>query len=147
MIRVAIGNLTLGLALATPAITAKANPTPFTWNLSNGTVVTADTVQTTDFLVNEQPATGEANDQYVMRIGGFTLNGTTVTPTDLNSSFGLYVEGTLALHGSGLVSVYDSGHFTLKLDPTNNDGSLSAITSGVHFSNPAGIADDVTLAE
>jgi hypothetical protein len=31
-------------------------------------------------------------------------------------------------------------------DPTNNDGTLSATTSGVSFSNPAGTADDVTLA-
>ena len=138
--------LWLGLVLTTPAIAALANPTPFTWNFSNGTQVTADTVQTTDFLVNVQPPTGEASDQYVMRIGGFTLNGTSVTPAGLNSAFGLYVEGTLALHAVGAFSVYDSGTFALKLDPTNDDGSLHATTSGVNFSNPGGISNDVTLA-
>jgi hypothetical protein len=142
-----IRTLALGLVvLTTPTFAALANPTPFTWKLSNGTQVTADTVQTTDFLVNVQPPTGEASDQYVMRIDGFTLNGATATPAGLNSAFGLYVEGTLALHANGPVSVYDSGTFALKLDPTNNDGSLSATTSGVNFSNPAGLTDDVTLA-
>jgi hypothetical protein len=141
-----IRTLALGLVLTTPTFAASANPTPFTWNLPNGTQVTADAVQTTDFLVNVQPTTGEASDQYVMRIDGFTLNGTAVTPAGLNSAFGLYVEGTLALHANGPVSVYDSGTFAVKLDPTNNDGLLSAATSGVSFSKPAGLADDVTLA-
>jgi hypothetical protein len=101
---------------------------------------------TTDFLVNRQPPTGEASDQYIEQIDGFSLNGTPAPLPGLNSTFGLYFEGTLALHANGPVSVYDSGTFALMADPTNNDGSLSATTSGVNFSNQPGTADDVALA-
>ena len=52
----AIGNLTFGLFLTTPTFAALASSTPFTWNLPNGTLVTADTVKTTDFLVQRAAA-------------------------------------------------------------------------------------------
>jgi hypothetical protein len=82
-----------------------------------------------------------------MQINGFSLNGAPVPLPGLNTTFGLYVEGTLALHADGPVSVYDSGTFALMSDPTNDDGTLSAtVAGGASFSNPANTADDVTLA-
>jgi hypothetical protein len=93
--------VTLGLLLAAPAFGASADP--FTWDLSNvnpslaGVHITADTVSTTDFLVNRAPPTGEGSDQYIMQINGFSLNGAPVPLTGplagLNSTFGLYVRG------------------------------------------------------
>jgi hypothetical protein len=146
--------MALGLLLTGPAFGASADP--FTWNLSNaspslaGVEITADTVMMTDFLVNFQlpPPATEGSDQFVMRIDGFGLNGAPVPLSGplagLNSTFGLYLEGTLGVHG--VPSIYDSGTIALVADPTNDDGSLSATTSGVSFSNPAGTTDDVTLA-
>jgi hypothetical protein len=140
----------LALLLTAPAFGASADP--FTWNLSNaspslaGVEITADTVMMTDFLVNFQPPppATEGSDQFIMRIDGFSLSGAPVALPGLNSSFALYLEGTLGVHG--VPSIYDSGTIALVADPTNNDGSLSATTGGVSFSNPAGTADDVTLA-
>jgi hypothetical protein len=153
MIPSTIRKVALGLLMAAPAFGASAAE-PFTWNLSGvnpslaGVTITADTVMTTDFLVNRAPPTGEGSDQYIMRIDGFSLDGTTVPLTGalagLNNTFGLYVEGTLALHANGPVSVYDSGTFALMADPTNDDGSLSATTSGANFSGDT--TNDVTLA-
>lgn len=53
---------------------------------------------------------------------------------------------------SGDLSVYGPGTIGLLMDPTNNDGSLSAVlndstqTGGVSFFNPKGTVDDITLA-
>lgn len=67
----------------------------------------------------------------------------------LNTEYGLYIEGTVAVSPT---NTYGPGTIALLLDPTNNDGSLSATfnsatqTGGVSFSNSAGQADDITLA-
>jgi hypothetical protein len=157
-----IRKITLGLLMAAPAFGASADP--FTWNLSNvnpslaGVTITADSVMMTDYLVNGGPcpsticaspiAPGEGYDQFIMRIDGFSLDGTTVPLTGalagLNHTFGLYLEGSVGAHG--VPSVYDQGRFAIVADPTNNDGTLSATTDGVNFSTPANTMDDVTLA-
>jgi hypothetical protein len=101
---------------------------------------------TDDFLFNSP----NGYDTFVLKVAGFTVNGEAVNVPGLNSSYGLYIEGTVAV--SGTPSVYGPGTIALLLDPTDNDGSLSAFfnsttqTGGVSFSNPSGTADDLTLA-
>jgi hypothetical protein len=103
------------------------------------------TANTTDYLFNS-PA---GYDSFIMKINGFTDNGKAVDIPGLNSKFGMYIEGTVAVSPS---NVYGPGTISLLLDPTNNDGTPSAslnkttLTGGVSFSNPAGQADDITLA-
>jgi hypothetical protein len=101
---------------------------------------------TQDFLFNSP----NGYDTFVMRVTGATVDGHAVTVPGLNTKFGLYIEGTVAV--SGTPSVYGPGTIALLMDPTNNDGSLSAFfntstqNGGVSFSNPTGTGDDVTLA-
>jgi hypothetical protein len=107
------------------------------------------TASTTDFLALTPSATA-AVDTFILKIDGFSENGVPIQIPGLNTSFGLYIEGTVDLHGTP--SVYGPGTISLVLDPTNNDGTLSATwnsatqTASVGFSNPANTADDITLA-
>jgi hypothetical protein len=100
---------------------------------------------TDDFLFNSP----NGYDTFVLRVNGFTVDGKAINVPGLNSDYGLYIEGTVAVSPE---NVYGPGTIALLLDPTNNDGSLSAsfnaatLTGGVSFSNSAGTADDITLA-
>ncbi len=100
---------------------------------------------TDDFLFNSP----NGYDTFVLKVTGFTVDGKAINVPGLNSEYGLYIEGTVAVSST---SVYGPGTIALLLDPTNNDGSLSASfdsatqTGGVSFSNPTGTADDITLA-
>src|SRR5580700_2948220 len=95
---------------------------------------------TDDFLFNSP----NGYDSFVLRVTGFTVNGKAIDVPGLNSDYGLYIEGTVAVSPE---NVYGPGTIALLLDPTNNDGSLNASfdsgtqTGGVSFSNPAGTAD------
>jgi hypothetical protein len=88
-------------------------------------------------------------DTFVLRVTGLAVGGKAVDVPGLNTEYGLYIEGTVAVSPQ---NVYGPGTIALLLDPTNNDGSLNASfdsatqTGGVSFSNPAGTADDITLA-
>jgi hypothetical protein len=101
---------------------------------------------TQDYLYNSP----SGYDTFVLKVTGATVNGTAVDIPGLNSKLGLYIEGTVAV--SGNPSVYGPGTIALLLDPTNNDGSLSATfnsstqSGSVSFSNPSGTNDDITLA-
>jgi hypothetical protein len=101
---------------------------------------------TQDYLYNSP----SGYDTFVLKVTGATVNGTAVDIPGLNSKFGLYIEGTVAV--SGNPSVYGPGTIALLLDPTDNDGSLSATfnsstqSGSVSFSNPSGKSDDTTLA-
>ena len=82
----------------------------------------------------------------IQTIDGFTLGGAPVSAPGLNSSYGLYLE----LFGSGQPI---AGAFTfsflnvaLKADVGYDDGTPSSTLAGLAFSNPAGTANDVTLA-
>jgi hypothetical protein len=158
----------LGLLLAASAghrASADLMQTQFTWNPS--AVVpglpgsfTADSISTTDYLLNDNsdgsPFTGPQEsglDTFVMQINGFSLGGVPVTVPGLGKTFGLYLTGTAGLTGDAYGnSIYGFGSEKLVLDPTNNDGTPAAtydpVTDKLHFSvgNPAGIADDITLA-
>jgi hypothetical protein len=101
---------------------------------------------TQDYLYNSP----NGYDTFVMKVTGATVNGHAVTIPGLNTHYGLYIEGIVAV--SGNPSVYGPGTIALLMDPTNNDGSLSAFfntstqNGGVSFSNPSGTGDDITLA-
>ena len=151
MSRQAIGT---ALAILLVCGEAWASPATFTWDPAQatppvpGTAFTADAIQTTDFLFNSGDAAGNGTDYFILQINGFSRNGVAVPVAGLNSSYGLYIDLTVATVGSG----YGAGTVALRLDPTNNDGTPSATwnaatqTGGVSFANPANTADDVTLA-
>jgi hypothetical protein len=100
---------------------------------------------TQDYLFNSP----NGYDTFVLKVTGATFNGNAVDIPGLNSKFGLYIEGTVAVSST---NDYGPGTIALLLDPTNNDGSLTAAfdsatqSGGVGFSNPSGTYDDVTLA-
>ncbi len=137
---------------------AGAAPVTFTWDPSAtspalagaGPAFTADSISTTDFLFNISDPAATGTDTFILQVNGFSRNGAAVSVPGLNSSYGLYIEGTVAVHG--VPSIYGPGTIALVADPTNNDGVPSASwndaaqTGGVSFSNPANTADDITLA-
>jgi hypothetical protein len=140
------------IAAATSVAAMAAPPVPFTWNLSAASPglpgpFTADSISMSDFLLNWQ---AQLNDTFILQINDFSLNGSPVSVPGLGTTFGLYIEGTTKVVGTP--SIYGPGTISLVLDPTNNDGTpsatvnLAASTGTVSFSNPAGTADDITLA-
>jgi hypothetical protein len=100
---------------------------------------------TEDYLFNSP----SGYDSFVLKVTGATVDGNAVHIPGLNSEYGLYIEGTVAVSST---NTYGPGTIALLLDPTNNDGSLAAAfnfttqTGGVSFSNQSGTHDDVTLA-
>jgi hypothetical protein len=102
-------------------------------------------LSTQDYLFNSP----NGYDSFVLKVTGATVNGHAVDIPGLNSTYGLYIEGTVAVSST---NAYGPGTIALLLDPTNNDGSLTAAfnsatqTGGVSFSNPGGTSDDITLA-
>ena len=100
---------------------------------------------TEDYLFNSP----SGYDSFVLKVTGATVDGNAVHIPGLNSEYGLYIEGTVAVSST---NTYGPGTIALLLDPTNNDGSLAAAfnsttqTGGVSFSNQSGTHDDVTIA-
>jgi hypothetical protein len=140
------------MAAATSLTAVAAPPVPFTWDPSAAYPglpgpFTADSISMSDFLLNWQ---AQLKDILILQINGFSLNGAPVSVPGLGTTFGLYIRGDI--HGEGNPTVYGPGTISLVLDPTNNDGTpsatvnLAASTGAVGFSNPAGTADDITLA-
>ncbi len=109
------------------------------------TQLSAITASTDDFLFNSP----NGYDTFVLKVTGLSVDGKAINVPGLNTDYGLYIEGTVAVSPA---NVYGPGTIALLLDPTNNDGSLSATfnsatqTGGVSFSNSAGQRDDITLA-
>jgi hypothetical protein len=108
------------------------------------------TASTTDSLLNDTPPSGVGTDTFILQVTGFSENGVSIPVPGLDTKFGLYIEGSVTVQGTP--SVYGPGTISLVLDPTNNDGTASAVfdtgtgTGLVGFSNPEGTLDDVTLA-
>jgi hypothetical protein len=149
MLNAVLGAIT---AAITSVTATAAPPVPFTWDPSAAYPglpgpFTANSISMSDFLFNWQ---AQLNDTFILQVNGFSLNGTPVSVPGLGTTFGLYFEGTTKVVGTP--SVYGPGTISLVLDPTNNDGTPSATanvaasTGAVSFSNPAGTADDITLA-
>jgi hypothetical protein len=130
---------------------ASAAPATFTWDPSQaspalagaGPAFTADCISTTDFLFSSPPALSRptldeteflpsisplaaaGTDTFILQINGFSLGGVPVSVPGLNSSYGLYIEGTVTVQGTP--SVYGPGTIALVTDPTNNDGTFSEV--------------------
>jgi hypothetical protein len=108
------------------------------------------TASTTDSLLNDTPPSGVGTDTFVLQVTGFSENGVSIPVPGLDTKFGLYIEGSVTVQDTP--SVYGPGTISLVLDPTNNDGTASAVfdtgtgTGLVGFSNPEGTLDDITLA-
>jgi hypothetical protein len=108
------------------------------------------TASTTDFLLNVGNAALQGSDNFILQLNGLSENGVPIAVPGLNSSYGLYIEGTVTVQGNP--SVYGPGTVALVLDPTNNDGTPAATwdattqTGSVGFSNLANTADDIVLA-
>lgn len=108
------------------------------------------TASTTDFLLNVGNAAAQGTDNFILQINGFSENGVPITIPGLNSTYGLYIEGTVAVQGNP--SVYGPGTIALVLDPTDNDGTPSATwdpatqSGSVGFSNLVNTSDDIVLA-
>jgi hypothetical protein len=108
------------------------------------------TASTTDFLLNTANAAGVGSDTFILQVTGFSENGVNIPVPGLGTKFGLYIEGSVTVQGTP--SQYGPGTISLVLDPTNNDGTASAVfdttigTGLVGFSNPEGTLDDITLA-
>jgi PEP-CTERM motif len=151
------------LGTSTPSI---AGTVTFTWDPSQAApalvggpaAFTADniqvqnyirTVNTNDLTTLKQNFTGQ---QY-QSITGFTLGGSPVAVQGLNSTFGLYFHltpaGAFPINSSGATvgpPTYSMLDMTLVADVGHDDGTLSSNAAGIGFSNPAGTANDVTLA-
>ena len=152
-----ISRLAVGLMVAAgPGAIASATPVPFTWNPSGlpalagaGPAFTADGIVAADYVYAHQAATNNVPypASFVFAVTGFTLQGAPVTTPGLGSGYGLYLridETDVLINGLGTTV---SGTVRLIADPTNNDGTLSTtVANQIAFSNPAGTADDITLA-
>jgi hypothetical protein len=141
-----------GLCLLVIAHGAAAAPVPFTWNLSQtapalgGGAATADSMSMTTYLYNVAPPGTDAPESFILRINGFSSGGADVTPTGLNSSYGLYLFGDVIVTPA---NIYRQINISLMADPGNHDGAASAtLAGGLAFANtgPTGAADDVVLA-
>ena len=140
------------LAFSLPASAA----VPFTWDPSKvspalsgaGGAFTADHVVMSDYVYAHQAATDNVpyDAFFLYDITGFTQQGVAVHPSGLGTSYGLYFsiqEVDTLVNGNAIAL---SGSVRLMADPTNNDGTPSTTINGIAFSNPAGVADDITLA-
>jgi hypothetical protein len=147
----------LGVFLGLACHLSAAQAVPFTWDLSAivGPVVTADTMSSTDYLLNEGDPAGNGVESFILEINGFQNNGTDVTPAGLGSSYGIYLYGDVAIAANGTPGgLYTNINISLIGDPGNLDGIPSATPptnssrGSLSFPNtgPTGAADDITLA-
>ena len=161
---IAVLGFMAGISTVTPRGAAHADT--FTWNpalaspalAGPGSAFTADGIAVTNYLhsVNTNDfVTLRQNfvEQFIQPITGFTLGGNPVTATGFNSSYGLY----FAISATGYFPINTSGSpigpatfnnldMSLMADVNHDDGTVSSTLSGVAFSNPAGVLNDVTLA-
>src|SRR5207248_6934595 len=140
------------LALALPSFTwdpSRTNP-PLS---GAGSAFTADTILTTNYLHAVNQTNGSFQEEFVFHIDAFQLGDQVVTTPGLNSapgatgSYGLY----FAVSATGLptsgAAMFGTLNISLMGDPGNNNGAITAATSGVSFANTGatGPADDITL--
>lgn len=159
----------LGLAasIGSIATAAASDIVTFTWDpalaspplTGAGSAITADGISVTNYLhsVNTNDfATLRQNfvEQLIQPITGFTLHGSPVSaPPGLNSNYGLYFTlsgtGHFPIDATGATvgpATFDSLSMTLTADVNHDDGTVGSTLSGVAFSNPAGVGNDVVLA-
>jgi hypothetical protein len=160
-----VRSVMLGIILAgsTMPIAATAG-TVFTWDPAGASpsvsapAFTADGIVGTHNLYDSGPKANPSpvlhTVHFLEQITGFTLNGVPIATPGLNGppgaagSYGLYLTMQTLTASIGPPNTYQylGGQAALKLDPGNNDGAASSTPSGLTFANPAGTADDITLA-
>src|SRR4051794_32099460 len=115
--------------------------------------VTVDQLNLTTFHHSDTAANGTFHDQFILVVNAAASNGTAVTVTGLDTSYGLYLtventgHPTLDANGKPINggNVFDTLDVKLMLDPGHNDGAASStLTGGIGFAN--GTEDDVELA-
>jgi len=145
---------------------AASNVVSFTWDPSQAVPsldagsgpFTADAMDVTNYIrtinINDLATLRQSftGGQY-QSVTGFTLKGVPVAVSGLNSSFGLYFHispaGSIPINASGVPvgpPTYTKLDIELVADVGHDDGTLSTSVAGIGFSNPAGLANDVTLA-
>jgi PEP-CTERM motif len=144
------------LVLATMAIsTAPIQAATFTFDPSQavpalagpGSAFTADTMVLTSHLHGVvHPPDSVTSVHQILTINGFTLGGAPVSAPGLNSSYGLYLEIFASVQPIAGVLTYSFIDLALKADVGYDDGTLSSTLAGLAYSNPAGTANDITLA-
>jgi hypothetical protein len=145
---------------------APANAETFTWDPSGAVpsltvgpaAFTADNIAVTNYLhsVNTNNLVTLQQtfvEDFIQPVSGFTLHGNPVTAPGLNASYGLYFSisaiGQFPINGAGAPvgpATFSTLNMSLIADVTHDDGSVSSTQSGVSFSNPTGVLNDVTLA-
>jgi hypothetical protein len=158
---------TVGTLLIVSSVsTALAGTVPFTWDPSKSTPpltgspasFTADNISVTNYLrsVNTNNFTTMQQtftEEFIQPITGFTRTGSSVTAPGLDNSYGLYFTlngtGRFPIDGSGNpagAATFNNLSLSLVADVHHDDGTVSSTLSGVAFSNPTGVLNDVTLA-
>jgi hypothetical protein len=146
----------LSAMLATMAISAAPiQAATFTFDPSQavpalagpGSAFTADTMVLTSHLhAVVHPPNSVTSVHQILTIDGFTLGGAPVSAPGLNGAYGLYLELFASVQPVAGVLTYSFIDLALKADVGYDDGTLSSTLAGLTFSNPAGVANDVTLA-
>ena len=161
-----IASLAVVVAAIGAATPSMAGTVAFTWDPSQTTpalvsgpaAFTANSIQVTNYIrtVNTNDLTTLKQNftgQQYQSITGFTLGGSPVAVPGLNSTFGLYFHitpaGAFPINSSGATvgpPTYSMLDMQLVADVGHDDGTLFSNAGGIGFSNPAGTANDITLA-
>jgi hypothetical protein len=159
--------LTIGAFVATCAATpSRADVVSFTWDPAQATpglvtgpaAFTADGITVSNFIrttnVNnltslQQTFTGDQ----LQPITGFTLSGAPVNVPGLDSAYGLYFRidpaGSFPINASGATigpPTYTKLDLQLVADVGDDNGAVLNTATGIGFSNPGGVSNDVVLA-
>ena len=151
-----IAALVTAAGLVVAAAPSVAAPVAFTWipggasPALGGSAFTADTIFTTNVLVDVGQPDGTGATRNIAVLTGFGLGGTPVTPSGFGTSYGLYfdIADTHTLGPPPEIIRLSSVNAALKVDPGNQNGAAFATVGGVGFANTGatGEADDITLA-
>lgn len=99
-----------------------------------------DAIDASNYLQAVAQPNGVTVENFIMKVTGFSDNGAVVMPKGFDTDYGLY----LTLNAIIVNGVFETLNATLWADPKNNDGTPSATTTGIGFSN--GMSGDIALA-
>jgi hypothetical protein len=123
----------------------------FTWDPASanpslgGTAFTADSMTLASNLFAVVQTNGLTPEHFIQPITSFQQNGNPVAVSGFGTVFGLYfdINGVFSIVGG---PHFDSLDVRLMADRNADNGTVSSALTGVGFSNPAGVANDVQLA-
>jgi hypothetical protein len=99
-----------------------------------------DAIDASNYLQAVAQPNGATVENFIMKVTGFSDNGAAVMPKGFDTDYGLYLTLDAVIVGG----VFETLNATLWADPKNNDGTPSATTTGIGFSN--GTSGDIALA-